>query len=338
MSLRYLISVWRTIRIPGLLPFMRDWIPFLRMNFLYAAFTSGLFQALSTGATRESLVQTLNVQRPELLDALLDMGTALSELSCRDGIYRLKGKRSRTMATPQGDVLAAIVEANVTYYSEAYRRLADRMRGAPLGDDLSEIGEVVARFSKIGEPILDQFIKSLVGGSKPVRILDVGCGSGFVLKTARQANRLAKGIGIDCDAMVVAQARGNLAQWGLSDAFHILEGDIRALAETSAEPFDVITAFNLIYYFPQEERASLFRLMHALLSANGCLALANNFKSKGRDTAAANLNIINTSLNHLTALPGLTATKTLLAECGFTRIRVTRFMPRSEFFGIIASV
>lgn len=336
MNIRYLISVWRTLRIPGLLPFMRDWTPFLRMNFLHAAVSSGLLAALRDGATRESLIDRLRVKRPELLDALLDMGTALKELRCENGTYTIRGKRSKTMMTSAGDTLAALVEANVTYYNDAYRRLGDRMRGAPLGDDLDAIGDTVARFSKIGEPILESFIRMLVSRSGPVRVLDVGCGSGYVLKTTWQSNHKAAGIGIDVDANVVRQAQANLKQWNLPDRFQILEGDIGTVDESVLGRFDVITAFNLLYYMDPNHQTDFLRRMRGLLFPGGRLAIANNFESKGRDLAAANLNVVNTSLARLSPLPCLDSVRDLLKNCGFQGIDVTRFMPRNEFYGIVA--
>lgn len=338
MNIRYMLSAWRTIKIPGLWPMMRDWFPFLRMHFLYAALDSGLLQALQNGSTREALIEKLGVQRPELLDALLDVGLSLKELTLQNGTIQLKGKRSKVLASRKGDALAAMVEANVTYYSDAYRHLTDRMRGAPLGNRLADIGETVARFSKIGEPILRSFIKSLTPSSGSFRILDVGCGSGFVLKTAWQANANASGIGIDSDREVATQANENIKKWGLQDRFNILDGDVRSHTRELQSGFDLITAFNLIYYFPVDERAEFFNLLRSLLSAKGRLALVNSFQSEGRDTGAANLNIVNCSLEKLTALPKLESIKSQLADCGFTHIQTTRFMPRSEFYGITANV
>jgi SAM-dependent methyltransferase len=330
--------VLQTLRIPGLWLLMRDWTRLMRMHFLHAAFESGLLQALQTGASRKELITTLGVQRPEILDALLDLGLALKELALRKTIYTLKGKRSKVLAMRQGDALAAVVQASITYYNAAYRHLPERMRGAPLGDDLCEIGEIVARFSKISKPILNGYVKSLVPASGPFRILDVGCGSGFVLKTVSESNKTASGIGIDVDAKVVMQAKRNLDKWGLHDQFDILTGDINSHGNTLQGGFDLITAFNLIYYLPLNERLKLFTLLRSLLSDGGCLCLVNNFQSKGRDPAAANLNIVNCSLKNLTALPSLSQIKSLLTDCGFNRIRSTRFMPGSEFYGMLAYV
>jgi 4-hydroxy-2,2'-bipyrrole-5-carbaldehyde O-methyltransferase len=336
MNIRYLNSAWRTIRIRGLWPLMRDWVAFLRLHFLYIALETGLLSALQTGATRDSLIDQLGVKRPDLLDAMLEMGLALKELSLRNTIFSLRGRRSKALATSDGDALAAVVQANVTYYNAAYRHLADRMRGAPLGDDLAEIGEVVARFAKIGEPILASFIHALVPASGTFRILDVGCGSGFVLKTAWQANPKASGMGIDMDDKVVALARDNPDRWGLENRFTIISGDIRSQSDARQGGFDLITAFNLIYYIPPDERPDFLNLMRSLLSPKGRFALVNNFQSKGLDVGAANLNIVNCSLSNLTALPELADIKAQLAACGFDRIQVTRFMPRNEFYGITA--
>jgi SAM-dependent methyltransferase len=322
---------------PGLLPLMGDWLSSLRLHFLYAAFESGLLAALQAGAARETLINELQVQRPELLDALLDLGLALKEISLNNGVFRLKGKRSKVLATDKGDFLAAMVQADITYYNSAYRHLSDRMRGASLSDELHEIGETVARFSKIGEPILESFIKSMVPTTGAFRILDVGCGSGFVLKSAWQANHSVTGMGIDTDEKVADQARGNLEKWGLTNQFSILSGDIRAHNLVRQGNFDLVTAFNVIYYVPMVERRQFFELLHSLLVKCGRLGLVNNFQSRGIDVAAANLNIVNCSLKQLTALPGLEDIKTQLSGCNFDHIKTTRFMPKSEFYGITAS-
>ena len=126
-----------------------------------------------------------------------------------------------------GDMLAAMIQGNVTYYSDAYRNATNRIHGGELGEDLDKIGDLVARFSKIAEPIIKNFISSIVRGRNPMRILDVGCGSGVLLKSAYASHGNATGIGIDIDEKVVQQARENIYTWGLSYRFEIRHGDIR---------------------------------------------------------------------------------------------------------------
>ncbi|MDM8536305.1 class I SAM-dependent methyltransferase [Desulfobacterales bacterium HSG17] len=336
MHFRYLLSLLKTIRMPGFLPVMKDLIPFLRMHFLHAAFEAGLLQALETPRTKDELICRLSVQRPEILEALLDMGLAIKELRLKSNLYGLRGKRSKILASPANDALAAMIQGNVTYYNQSYRYLAERMQGAPLGNNLGEIGALVARFARVGEPILDSFIKSLVSPSGVFKVLDVGCGSGFVLKTAAGVNGAVTGIGVDMDDQVVVQAKDNIIQWGLEKRFEILSGDVRSHKEVLSGGFDLITIFNLVYYLPEEERSAFFTYLHGLLAVGGCLAVVNNFRSQGKDVMAANLNLVNASLSQLTVLPDLAVLEQQLADCGFKRVRTTRFIPKSEFYGIAA--
>ena len=337
MKLKYIVSLLRTMKIPGFLPLMRDWQAFLRMHFIYAAIESGLLETLRTPSSREELILKLSLVRPDLLDALLDVGLAAGELSYENGAFTIKGKRSKAMTGSDGDMLSAMIQANITYYHSAYLHAADRLHGAPLGDDLDKMGDLVARFSKIGEPILKEFITYLVAGKKPMRVLDIGCGSGIYLQTIFKANRQASGIGVDQDEAVVRQARQNIEDWGLGDKFQIMAGDIRAMADGFDAPFDLITLLNILYYFPVEERLDFLRSLRSLLAPQGIMAIAMHVQGHGKDLAAANLNMVNCSLNGLTPLPDLDDLVRLLKEAGFFQIRVQRLIPGSAFCGISAA-
>jgi 2-polyprenyl-3-methyl-5-hydroxy-6-metoxy-1,4-benzoquinol methylase len=284
------------------------------------------------------LIQKLNVKRPEILDALLDVGLSIKELAYKNGLYSIAGKRSKAIAGKEGDMLAAMIQANITYYSSVYRSAADRMRGAPLGNDLEKIGGLVARFSKIGEPFIKSFIKDIVIGKDSIRILDVGCGSGIFLQSIFNANQTASGIGIDMDEMVVKQAQKNIEKWGLNDRFRIIVGDILVPPNSLEGSFDLITLFNILYYFPSEERLELLRRLRSMLAPHGTIAIAMNLQSRGSDLAAANLNMVNVSLKGLTPLPNLDEITMQLKDSGFNNIRAHILIPASTFCGIAASI
>jgi 2-polyprenyl-3-methyl-5-hydroxy-6-metoxy-1,4-benzoquinol methylase len=284
------------------------------------------------------LIQKLNVKRPEILDALLDVGLSIKELAYKNGLYSIAGKRSKAIAGKEGDMLAAMIQANITYYSSVYRSAADRMRGAPLGNDLEKIGGLVARFSKIGEPFIKSFIKDIVIGKDSIRILDVGCGSGIFLQSFFNANQTASGIGIDMDEMVVKQAQKNIEKWGLNDRFRIIVGDILVPPNSLEGSFDLITLFNILYYFPSEERLELLRRLRSMLAPHGTIAIAMNLQSRGSDLAAANLNMVNVSLKGLTPLPNLDEITMQLKDSGFNNIRAHILIPASTFCGIAASI
>ncbi|MCF8034952.1 MAG: methyltransferase domain-containing protein [Desulfarculaceae bacterium] len=339
MNLRYKLSFLHLFKIPGMLPIMKDYQAFLRTLFIFSAYDSGLLQALAQGpADLRSLAATLGATRPELLHALLEVGLACKELGQKGQEYVLKGKRSRAVANPKGDMVAAMIQANVSYYCDAYRHAAERMRGGELGRDLEEIGEVVARFSKGIEPIVRNFIKSIAAGKDSLRILDVGCGSAFFLQSAHSINPRATGVGLELDPAVAAQARRNIADWGLEERFAILQEDIRQPPPEADGPFDLINLSSILYYFANQERQELLSDLRARLAPGGLVSVMMNFASQGKDLAAANLNLVNCSLHGLYPLPGVGEIRELLGQCGFRDIEEHKFLPASTFQGVTARI
>lgn len=335
MNLRYVLSFLRILKIPGLYPLMKDWQASVRMNFIFAAYESGLLKALSQPCDRKTLIAKLQIERPALLDALLEVGTATKELATKNDKFFIKGKRSKAITDVNGDMLAAIIQASVTYYSDAYKNATARMLGEELGGNLDEIGDIVARFSKMTEPIIKDFLASEVRGKDPMRVLDVGCGSGFLLRSVFEINGNANGIGLDIDKTVVDQAKNNINAWGLTDQFEIHHGNISSFSE-QAGPFNLITLINILYYFNKKDRKELIDNLKKRLSPNGVLMIVMNFHSKGKDIGAANLNVVNNSLQGLTPLPSLNEIRSMLKQCGLSKIKMHRFMPGSTFLGLAA--
>ncbi len=324
------------MKMPGLFPIIKDWEALIRIHFLFAAYESGLLKELKHPCEKQSLIEKLHVKRLELLDALLEVGLATKELGKKNQRFFIKGKRAKAIMNSEGDMLAALIQANITYYSDAYRLAPRRLKGSELGDDLDSIGDLVARFSRIGEPILKNFLSAIVAGRHPMRVLDVGCGSGVFLQSIHSANGSAAGFGLDIDAAAVRQAKDNILQWGLQDSFSIHQGDIRCLPEEVAGPFDLITLFNILYYFEEEDRADLLRKLRTMLAPRGVLAVAMNCHSQGADVGAANLNMVNCSLKGLTPLPSREQIISLLKRCAFQEVDTHRFIPGSTYYGFVA--
>jgi 2-polyprenyl-3-methyl-5-hydroxy-6-metoxy-1,4-benzoquinol methylase len=336
LTLRNICSFLRIIKMPGLFPLIKDWQALIRFHFLFAAYESGLLKALENPCGRRALIENLDVKRPDILDALLEVGLAARELGLKNQRYFIKGKRSRALMNDGGDMLAALIQANITYYGDAYRLAAGRMKGGELGDDLEAMGDLVARFSKIGEPMLKNFLAAIVAGRRPMRVLDVGCGSGVFLQSIHSANPGATGVGLDVDAAAARQATENIRRWGLQDSFRIHQGDIRHIPGEISGAFDLITLFNILYYFEEEDRAELLHKVRSLLSPQGILAIAMNCHSRGTDVGAANLNIVTCSLKGLTPLPSRDEVIALLKRCDFPQVDARRIMPGSTFYGFVA--
>ena len=337
MKLKTLIAALRAYNLPDLLRFARDVQTLIRVQFLYAAIDSGLLAALKTPATKDDLVRKLDARRPELLEALLNVGVSVGELSCRNGVYRVKGKRSLAVTAESGDPVAALYQASLNHHNSSYLNLASRMRGVPSDNRLGEIGDTVARASKLYAPFLQSFVSDTVAGKGALRILEIGCGSGIYLHDAYRANPGVSGIGNDMDHAVVEQARRNLAVWGIGDKFTVIDGDIRTPPAGLSGSFDLITMYNMIYYFKTEERPALFRYVQSILSPGGRIALVSNVQGEPKDISSSHLNLVTSLTEGCTPLPALDEVTSLLRDSGFEQIKVTRLIPGIALYGTVAA-
>lgn len=319
-----------------MLGLISDWKAMTRLHFLHAAVESGLLSALDVPRSRDELIAALEVVNEEYLDGLLDVGRAVGELAFRNGRFAIKGTRARNIRDDREEALAAFVQGTTTYYNSVYRHAAARMKGAGKGDYLDWIGPMVAKYSKIGEPLIRALLQETVARKKRLRILEIGCGSGIHLKIAHEVNPLARGIGLDIDGTVVETARENLRRWGLSHEFEIFQGDIRDPADRPEGRFDLITMYNLIYYFEEDQRQALAEKLGEQLSDGGRLVIAANFQSDGRHLSSANLNLATTSMMGCTPLPDLEDFKKTLTDSGYRIIRAEPLMPKTAYVGLIA--
>jgi SAM-dependent methyltransferase len=337
MALSPLVSVLRAHDPRAFFQITSDWKSMLRMHFLHAAISSGLLEALDRPRNREDLLHELEVERPALLDALLQLGVSLGELNQGSEGYRLKGSRVRALRKEKNDALAALVQANVTYYNSVFQGFSQRMRGGELAEGVGAIGPLVARVSKIAEPYLQHFLGTAVKGKGPLRVLDVGCGSGLHLRRALEMNPALTCVGLELDPEVVRQARENILRWGHSERIRIEEGDVRSLPPGAKGPFDLVLLFSVIYYFGEEERAAVLREVRDNLALGGVLSLATSCRGEGCDLFSANLNLATSSMAGLTPLPEVGEMENQLRTAGFTDVRRTRLIPKTTYFGFLAS-
>ena len=314
---------------------LRDTGPYLRLHFLYAALRSGLLEALRAPASQEELAQRLHAKRPELLESLLDLGVALKELGRSDGRYRIRGSRSKALVAEDGDPMAALVEELVAYHASVYRHFDERLRGAELGHYLDEHGVLIARSSRLLESFVANFVRSVVRSGEPVRLLEVGFGSGVYLRHAREANPQLTGVGIDLHDDVVERARANLTAWGIGEAFQLLAGDVRNPPPELAGPFDLITLYNNVYYFQSDERPELFQRIRSWLAPDGVFALVSIMRST--TAAGIDFDLALRSTVGCTALPDLNELIEELRASGFSQVQTTKLMPMEPLYGVLAT-
>ncbi|MDO8689393.1 MAG: class I SAM-dependent methyltransferase [Dehalococcoidia bacterium] len=313
----------------------RDMRSSMRLHFLYAAIECGLLQALSRPSSKEHLLERLDVRRLELLEALLDAGVSLKELSLDRGLYRIRGRISQALVTSQGDPLAALIQEHVYYHSSVYRHFAQRLKGGPLGDYLEETGTMVARSSRVLEPMVASFARRMVRSVGPLRLLEIGCGSGVYLRQAFTANREISGVAIDMRKEVVDEAIQNLTEWGIGDRFRVLVGDIRHPSAELDGPFDVITLYNNIYYFDPAGYASLFGSLRSRLAKGGTLGIVSMMK--GKSLTSLQFDIVLRSTTGCARLPTVSELCAILREAGFAHVASEKLMPGEPLYGIAAN-
>jgi 2-polyprenyl-3-methyl-5-hydroxy-6-metoxy-1,4-benzoquinol methylase len=100
-----------------------------------------------------------------------------------------------------------------------------------------------------------------------IHVLDVGCGSGYILNRLAERYPNSQFTGIDLSAEAIAAARSNAAQNGLKNvAFHIQ--DLSDFDDTAApEAFDFVTTFDAIH--DQAQPLNVLKGIHRALTADG---------------------------------------------------------------------
>ncbi len=336
MKLKNILTLLKSPNRSAQFKTMKDMQSYIRFHFFYAAHESGLLKALRKPKTLNEIIRDLDIKQPEHLEPLVDLGLSLKELAIKNGRYYLKGKCSKLFAVKEGDGPIALVQGQVTYYNSTYRHAAERMRGAPEGDYLEYIGPIVARFGKILEPFIKNFVHKVVHNKGALKLLDVGCGAGFHLKSALELNPNIQAVGIDMDKSVIEDAQKNLVDWGIQNNCSVFQGDVLKPDQSFQKKYDVITLHNVVYYFPVNERRELFQSLRSLLADRGTLAITNSTQSLGRSFASANLDMALRAIKGCFAMPVLDELIEQLKGSGFNEVETIHLLPGDAYYGIIA--
>jgi ubiquinone/menaquinone biosynthesis C-methylase UbiE len=303
----------------------------IRLNFLYAACASGLLRQLREWKQWSELEPQF-----ETLEAMLEVGVAVGELKRRGNRYRISGRRALALSGQDGDSLAALVEEFVTIHAAVYRDFGNLPAHDGKGNYLAGKGELIARSSLVLEPFMVEFVQSQVVGKGPLSLLEVGCGSGIYLHHAAGANPQATGIGIDLQKDVIAETSKRLVEWGLAPRFRVMYADIRQACFETTGPFDLITLYNNIYYFPENDRVRLLVSLRERLKPGGKLAVVSLFA--GTTVVAANFELVLRSTSGCAPMGTVENFVSQLHESGFREVTTTRLIPVQPFFGVTASL
>jgi ubiquinone/menaquinone biosynthesis C-methylase UbiE len=112
-----------------------------------------------------------------------------------------------------------------------------------------------------------------VAGEKPVRVLDVGCGTGQFAERVRQALPGAKVWGVDLVADMLA--RGT-ERWRRQEGrMQPVQGDSERLPFAD-DSFDFVTCANSFHHYPHQDRA--VAEMHRVLRPGGRLMVVDGYR------------------------------------------------------------
>lgn len=305
--------------------------PVYRTYFLSAASSHGLLALLRSGPQRlDAIARSMSIGAEDLetLRAWLDLGVRLGDLKRQDGAYRLGSWLATRLAAPGSDTAVAAMEEVVRFHHQAVAlapQLMKERRRLTLAD---QDGALIARSTRVLQPFVEEAIEMVVPRRGGLRLLEVGCGEAEYIRYAAKLNVELTGIGVDLQQDVVAVAQRNLREWGLGDRFRVLHGDVRSV-ELPAD-FDVVTLFNLIYYFPLHERVDALARLRGLLRPGGKLVLTT-----GTDQGNLGVQVVSLWFSASNAGGRMPAPDEMVAQmtaAGFKDVAATRIVPGDGYF------
>lgn len=273
MSIRILFNFIRKSPLGLMLKINRSVNEFYRAAFVSSAMSSGILDALSDGPISiRDIARTLDFNNNlEGLEAWLELGVGLGELKKVPEGYRLKGALSRSLARESNDTWKAYFQARVEIFYDYVLKTPTVLKQGQAFTLSDSYAELFARSSKTVEPVLLDVVERITPPRGECRLLEVGCGSGIYIKRACELNPELMATGIELQKSAADLARQNIKNWVLDGRVEIELVDVRDFEH--AQPYDLVTFHNLVYYFPLNERVELFTRLSGFLKPGGELVV-----------------------------------------------------------------
>ncbi|MEW6659470.1 MAG: class I SAM-dependent methyltransferase [Thermodesulfobacteriota bacterium] len=329
-------NLWRSGQLGLPLRLMRLMQPVYRAAFLAAAAQQGILRRLAAGPVPLPQLAgdlTTDAAGMEALEAWLQVGVQAGELQVDGQGYSLRGKLARELAQEQNDAWAAFLEEGLSLHYHLLMELPERLREKRPFTLADQDGELIARSSRLMEPLVFKAIDGVVPPTGPMRLLELGCGSGTYIRYAAQRNPELQALGIELQPEVAEMARGNLNAWGLAPRAAVETGDLRDFAP---EPvYDVATLHNNIYYFPMDERVAVLRHLKGFLKPGGRLLLTT--VCRGGSIFVGLLNLWSAATVGCGPLPLSTEMEAQFRQAGFQAVTAKKLYPFEAYFAFVGS-
>ncbi|MBS2966888.1 class I SAM-dependent methyltransferase, partial [Actinocrinis puniceicyclus] len=311
--------------------------PLYRATFLASAAGHGMLHWMAVRpCDLETLALKLGVsgkQDKQRLRAWLEVGVRLGEFDKHEGCYRLKSRSAKLLARMKHDALAAALEEVMQNHVPVLLNAPRMLRTGERFTMADQDGSVIARSTRVVEPLVEAAIDATLEREYPVRLLEIGCGSGVYVRYAASVNPRLTALAIDLQDEVARQAAKNIAEWGLGDRVEVRCGDLRTL---DLEPqFDLVTMHNNIYYFTPDERVEILRRARRLLAPGGKLLLTTS--CKGGHIGLDLLNLWFEYADFGGPLPAAEELVDQFTQAGFLDAQARRIVPGEQFRAFVGT-
>jgi 4-hydroxy-2,2'-bipyrrole-5-carbaldehyde O-methyltransferase len=303
---------------------------FYRAGFISTAISEGIYNILSNGpANLENIQNTIGTDLDkEGLKAWLDLGVAIGELDKNNGGYSIKSAFSKKLLNPANDTWRAFFQARVEIFYDYIINTPTFLKQNKKFDFSHSYGELFARSSRTVEPILIDVVDKIIPSNGACSLLEVGCGSGIYIKRACDRNPNLTVTGLELQKTVADFARENTTIWQIDNRVTIQHTDVRKFQ--SEKLFDIVTFFNLIYYFPENERTNLLRNLGQLLNPGGKLILTT--LCPVNDPSIQLMNLWSSMTDGFGPLPDPDNVCDQLNDAGFDEIQSEKLIPAFYLF------
>jgi SAM-dependent methyltransferase len=303
---------------------------FYRAGFISTAISEGIYEALSKGPISLKNIQSRLGKDldQKCLEAWLDLGVAIGELDKKNDCYKIKSTFSKNLLKPANDTWKAFFQARVEIFYDYIINTPALLKENKKFDFSQSYGELFARSSRTVEPILIDVVDEIIPAHGACRLLEVGCGSGVYIKRACDRNPNLAVTGLELQKTVADFARENTIVWKIDNRVTIEAIDVRQFQSDDA--FDIVTFFNLIYYFNEDERTDVFRKLGGLLNPGGKLILTT--LCPANDPSIQLMNLWSSMTEGFGPLPDPDITSDQLKDAGFDEVQFEKLIPAFYLF------
>ncbi len=304
-----------------------------RAGFVITAISEGIYDSMQSGPVAFEEIQKIlkSEFNPEGLRAWLDLGVSLGELKKGTAGYSIKGKLSKELIKPSNDTWRAFLQVRIDVFYKYIINTPSMLKNNMQFEYNEAYGELIARASRTLEPVLLDIVDKLIPEDQLYRLLEVGCGSGIYIKRACERNTLLTAVGLEVQKSVADFAKENIKTWNFEDRISIENTDIRKYESSS--DFDMVTFYNLIYYFPVEERVELLKDLGEFLKPGGELILTS--MCRGKDPSLSLMNLWTSMTDGYGSLPHPNQIWSQLKKAGYRKIKSEMIIPSFVLFRAI---